>query len=101
MQHALTSPLAFHSPQILRCGQDLAPPAWVRDLFAVDAQKVLDDDELQRVDADRFTLMTARVRGAAELSPADVEGKTAAAYASIARELSQARSRHAVRFWNH
>src|SRR4029079_12892667 len=76
-------------------------PAWVRDLFAVDAQKVLDDDELHRVDADRFTLMTARVRGAAEMSPADGEEKTAAAYASIARELSQARSRHAVRFWNH
>jgi chorismate lyase / 3-hydroxybenzoate synthase len=63
---------------------DLAAPAWAREL-----------------PADRFTLHTARVSGAADLAPPEFERRTFETYAAVADQLARGPHRHALRFWNH
>jgi chorismate lyase/3-hydroxybenzoate synthase len=64
--------------------RDLAPPPWIADLSA-----------------ERFTLVTARVADVPDLSPAEFEEQTFAAYVSIAEQLAAGAHRCPVRFWNH
>ena len=68
----------------LACPTELAPPPWT--------------DELPR---ECFTLVTARVANAPDLSPGHFEHQTFLAYCSIAEQLAACPHRHPVRFWNH
>jgi chorismate lyase/3-hydroxybenzoate synthase len=100
MQQALSSPLAFAPPEIIRTGCDLAPPPWALALLEGEPQTPRDGG-IERADSERFSILTARVPAAADLAPDDLESRTADAYGSIARELSRGPARHPVRFWNH
>jgi chorismate lyase/3-hydroxybenzoate synthase len=100
MQHALSTPLAFASPEIIRAGRDLAPPPWALALLGGEPQ-TLRDGGIERADSDRFSILTARVPAAADLAPDDLEARTADAYARIASELSRGPARYPARFWNH
>jgi chorismate lyase/3-hydroxybenzoate synthase len=71
-------------PKHARPAPDLAPPPWALDL-----------------PADAFTLVTARVADVPDLTPAELEQQTFAAYVSIAEQLAASAHRHPVRFWNH
>jgi len=70
--------------KLARPDDDLAPPPWVDDLPAA-----------------QFTLVTARVANVPDLTPAQFEEQTFAAYVSIAEQLAASARRHPVRFWNH
>jgi chorismate lyase/3-hydroxybenzoate synthase len=76
----------------------LPPPHWAQELAgdATDANATL-----SRVDSKHFTLITARIPDAIDLTPPLVEAQTADAYATIASELAKTSRRHPVRFWNH
>ena len=63
---------------------DLAPPPWLAD-----------------VPRDRFTLASARVADVPDLTAAEFEQQTFAAYVSIAEQLAGGAHTHPVRFWNH
>ena len=70
--------------KLARPADDFAPPPWVDDLPTA-----------------HFTLVTARVADVPDLTPAQFEQQTFAAYVSIAEQLAASAHRHPVRFWNH
>lgn len=93
----IASNLVSHATKVTRV-RDLAPPHWVQHLVG-EAASV--SAPLSRVDREHFTLVTARVAGAAKLKPKQLEDNTFKAYVSIAKALAKSPRRHAIRFWNH
>src|SRR4051812_14596063 len=94
--------LGFDTPAVVRpSADDLAAPGWV-DALLDNAPPPHECDGVTRTDGDRFTLLTARVANATDLTPRDTERETARAYAALARAVRESdRPRHPVRFWNH
>ena len=87
---------------------DSGAPAWVAELLGPTARreaKGLAGALHESVTAgERFTLVSVRVAGAADLNPPAFELATAEAYAVIARRIEGAcdpAARHPVRFWNY
>src|SRR2546423_2120569 len=83
------------SPRMVR---ELVPPNWAMELVGACPRH---RSAIDRIDGERFALVTARVADAADLSPDDFERRTFEAYDAIAQQLRRAPRRHAVRFWNH
>lgn len=84
---------------------DLGVPPWVTALLEGAGARAVaasaDAPDVRVRESASFTLVTVRQPGAGALDPAAFEACTHAAYATIARRLSQAQARHAVRFWNY
>jgi chorismate lyase/3-hydroxybenzoate synthase len=84
----------------------LAPPAWVARLFDASppAERFVVGAApfaLSVVDGARFTLVTARVVGAADMDAPALERCAAEAYRAIGQIIRARPRRFPVRFWNH
>ncbi len=85
--HSAASHPAPPRPAVMKHARpsDLAPPPpWIDDL-----------------PAGQFTLVTARVAGVPDLTPAQFEQQTFEAYVAIAEQLAAGAHHYPVRFWNH
>ena len=83
---------------------DLAPPPWALCLLDGGLRSFLARESPVSVtvrDADRFTLVSARVPGAHRLDDGAFERSTAEVYAALAGVLRARPGRHPVRLWNH
>src|SRR5436305_11259618 len=83
---------------------DLAPPPWVTRLLEGGSRSLLARECPLSVavrDAERFSLVSARVAGAGRFDDADFERAAAEIYAALAAVLASRPGRHPVRFWNH
>ena len=83
---------------------DLAAPAWAASLLEGGRRAILPREwpmSIALTDAQRFTLVTARVAGAVELDDASFERCSAEVYSALAEVLAARPDRHPMRFWNH
>ena len=83
---------------------DLAAPEWVGELVSGGRRVLLPREwplSLVVTDAERFSLITARVARATELDDADFERCASGVYGALAEAIGSRRGRHPVRFWNH
>jgi hypothetical protein len=83
---------------------DLAPPSWAARLLKGAARSILPRHGPLSVavrDAERFTLVSARVANARAMADADFERCAAEVYAALAAVVGSRPGRHPVRFWNH
>ena len=103
-QWGVRRPSVLRTPGAAAPTFDLAPPPWAARLFDGGLRSVVARESPFSVcvrDTGRFTLVTARVAGAASLDAGAFEQSAAEVYATLARALAARPDRHPVRFWNH
>jgi len=79
------------------------PPRWTFDLIGASGNgwdEVSADLTLKAIENHRFSLVSARVRGAATLNAASFQQHSTAAYEFIAERLRRCHAAHPVRLWN-
>ncbi len=79
------------------------PPRWTLDLIGASGNgwdEVSADLAVKAIENSRFSLVSARVRGAATLDAASFQQHSTEAYESIAERLGQCRAAYPVRLWN-